>query len=68
MMYLLLTKCHENDRDEKVQHHKGHENNAGTNEKRTKQGIVIQDLRDHKVIAQFRNVIIYCNFIVNILY
>ena len=47
-MYLLLTESHQNDRDEEIQHHKGHEHDAGANEKGPKNWIVIQHLRDQE--------------------
>lgn len=47
-MDLLLTECHQNDRDEEVQHHKGHEHNAGADEESSKQWIVIQNLRNQE--------------------
>jgi len=47
-MDLLLTECHQNDRDEEVQHHKGHEHNAGADEESSKHWIVSQNLRDQE--------------------
>lgn len=47
-MYLLLTERHQDDRDEEVQHHKGHEHNAGADEESTKHWVVIQNLRDEE--------------------
>lgn len=47
-MYLLLTKCHQDDRDKEVQDDKGHKHNAGTNEESTKHWIIIQNLRDQR--------------------
>lgn len=47
-MDLLLTECHQNDRDEEVQHHKGHEHNTGADEESTEHWIIIQNLRDQK--------------------
>lgn len=41
VMYLLLTKCHQDDRYKEVQHHKGHEHDAGANEECTKHWVVI---------------------------
>lgn len=43
-MYLLLTECHEDDRDEEVQHHKGHEHNTGADEESTEHWVIIQNL------------------------
>ena len=48
VMYLLLTECHQNDRDEEVQDDKGHEHNAGPNEESAEHWIVIQNLRDRE--------------------
>lgn len=48
MMYLLLTECHQDNRNEEVQHHKGHEHNAGADEESTQHWIVIQNLTDQK--------------------
>lgn len=48
VMDLLLTECHQNDRDEEVQHHKGHEHNTGADEESTEHWIIIQNLRDQK--------------------
>lgn len=45
VMYLFLTECHKNDRYEEVEHHKGHEHNAGANEKSPKYWIIIKNLR-----------------------
>ena len=47
-MDLLLTERHQNDRDEEVQHHKGHEHNAGADEESSEDWIVIQNLRDQE--------------------
>lgn len=47
-MYLFLTECHKNNRDEEVQHHKGHEHNAGTNKESPEHWIVVQNLADQK--------------------
>lgn len=44
-MYLFLTECHKNDRDEEIQHHKGHEHYAWPNEESTKHRIVIKNLK-----------------------
>lgn len=46
MMYLLLTECHKNHRDEEVQHHEGHENNTRTNKQSPEHWIVVQNLAD----------------------
>lgn len=46
-MYLLLTECHQNDRDEEVEHHKGHKHNTGANEECTKYWIVVKNLKDN---------------------
>lgn len=43
-MYLLLSERHQDDGDEQVQHHKGHEYNAGADEERTKHRVVIKNL------------------------
>lgn len=51
MMDLLLTECHQNDRDEEIQHNKGHEHNAGANEESTKHWIVIQNLWRKKILG-----------------
>lgn len=40
-MDLLLTKSHQNHRDKEVQHHKGHEHNAGANEESSKHWIIV---------------------------
>lgn len=50
-MYLLLTECHQDDRYEKVEHHKGHEHDAGADEKGAKYRIVIKNLKYHMNIA-----------------
>ena len=43
-MFLLFTESHQDDGDEKVQHHKGHEHDAGANEEPTQYWIKIQNL------------------------
>lgn len=48
VMDLLLSECHQNYRDEQVQHHKGHEHNAGADEESSKHWIIIQNLQDQK--------------------
>lgn len=47
VMYLLLTECHQHNRDEEVEHHKGHEHNTGANEECTKYWIVVKNLKDN---------------------
>lgn len=46
-MYLLLTECHQNNRDEEVEHHEGHKHNTGANEECTKYWIVVKNLKDN---------------------
>lgn len=57
VMYLLLTECHQNDRNEEVEHHKGHKYNARTNEECTKYWVVVQNLNSNK---EEINRIIFC--------
>lgn len=63
-MYLLLTECHQNDRDEEVEHHKSHKHNAGANEECTKYWIVVKNLRDNKAEIGIKNktTIIFCSW------
>lgn len=48
VMYLLLAERHKNDRDEEVQHHKGHEHDAGADEECAKHWIVIKNLKNQE--------------------
>lgn len=56
VMYLLLTECHQNDRDEEVQHHKGHEHNGGADKESPKHWIVIQNLGEKEEETHWRRV------------
>ena len=49
VMYLLLTECHQDDRDEEIKHHKGHEHNAGADEESTKHRVVVQNLKGQQI-------------------
>lgn len=54
-MHLLLTECHQNDRDEEVEHHKGHKHNTGANEECAKYWIVVKNLKDTEEIGKKKN-------------
>lgn len=51
-MYLLLTECHQDDRNKEIQHHKGHKHNAGANEKSAKHRIVIENLKYNQILCR----------------
>lgn len=59
VMYLLLTECHQNDRNEEVEHHKGHKHNTGANEKCTKYWIVVKNLKDNTEEIGKRKIVIF---------
>lgn len=48
VVYLFLAEGHQDDWDEEVHHHKGHEHNAGPDEESAKHWIIIQNLRDYE--------------------
>lgn len=61
-MYLLLTECHQNDRDEEVEHHKGHKHNTGANEECTKYRIVVKNLKDNtEETGKNKDFLFWCN-------
>lgn len=47
-MYLLLTERHQDDRDEEVQHHKGHEHDAGADEESSEDRVITQNLKSQE--------------------